>query len=134
MGGIMKNNAWTLKFLFVSLLFSLSVISNFAKGEDQSSLINKIESIDFATLPGGRVNISIKTTQPLANPPAGFSLNNPSRIALDFPRVANGLNKSNIAVDQGALKSVTLAQGKERTRMVLNLTKSVGYNTSVKGN
>lgn len=130
----MKTNAWTSKFIFASLLISLSVFSSFSKAEDQSSLANKIESIDFATLPGGRVNISIKTSQPLANPPAGFSLNNPSRIALDFPRVANGLNKNNIAVDQGALKSVTLAQGKERTRMVLNLSKNVGYNTSVKGN
>lgn len=130
----MKTNAWILKLLQMSLLLSLSVFSNFLKAEDQSSLTNKIESIDFATLPGGRVNISIKTTRPLFNPPAGFSLNNPSRIALDFPKVANGLNKSNIAVDQGALKSVTLAQGKERTRLVLNLTKNVGYNTSVRGN
>lgn len=130
----MKTNAWILKLLQMSLLLSLSVFSNFLKAEDQSSLTNKIESIDFATLPGGRVNISIKTTRPLSNPPAGFSLNNPSRIALDFPKVANGLNKSNIAVDQGALKSVTLAQGKERTRLVLNLSKNVGYNTSVRGN
>lgn len=130
----MKTNAWTLKLLQMSLLLSLSVFSNFLKAEDQSSLTNKIESIDFATLSGGRVNISIKTTRPLSNPPAGFSLNNPARIALDFPKVANGLNRSNIAVDQGALKSVTLAQGKERTRLVLNLTKNVGYNTSVRGN
>jgi type IV pilus assembly protein PilQ len=130
----MKTNAWIFKFLLASLLLGLSVFSNFLKAEDQSNLANKIESIDFATLPGGRVNIILKTTQPLANPPAGFSLNNPSRIALDFPRVANGLNKNNIAVDQGALKSVTLAQGKERTRLVLNLTKNVGYNATVKGN
>ncbi|PPC92661.1 MAG: secretin [Methylotenera sp.] len=130
----MKANAWTFKFLLASMLLGLSVFSNILKAEDQSNLTNKIESIDFATLPGGRVNIILKTTQPLANPPAGFSLNNPSRIALDFPRVANGLNKSNIAVDQGALKSVTLAQGKERTRLVLNLSKNVGYNTTVKGN
>jgi type IV pilus assembly protein PilQ len=130
----MKNNAWTLKFVLASLLVCLGVFSNFIWAEDQSNLTNKIESIDFSTLPGGRVNILIKTTQPLTNPPAGFTLNNPSRIALDFPRVANGLNKNNLAVDQGALKSVTLAQGKERTRMVLNLTKNVGYNTTLKGN
>ena len=130
----MKTNAWTFKFLLASLLLSLSVFSTFLKAEDQSNLANKIESIDFATLPGGRVNIVLKTTQPLSNPPAGFSLNNPSRIALDFPRVANGLNKNNIVVEQGAVKSITLAQGKERTRIVLNLNRNVGYNASVKGN
>jgi type IV pilus assembly protein PilQ len=68
----MKTNAWIFKFLLASLLLGLSVFSNFLKAEDQSNLANKIESIDFATLPGGRVNIILKTTQPLANPQQGF--------------------------------------------------------------
>ncbi|OIR02489.1 type IV pilus biogenesis and competence protein PilQ precursor [mine drainage metagenome] len=130
----MKKNAWMAKLLQTALLLSLTLLVSVSQAEDQSTLVNKIENIDFSTLPGGRVAIRIKTTQPLANPPAGFTLNNPARIALDFPKVANGLSKSNVAVDQGALKSVTLAQAKERTRMVLNLTKNVGYNTSVSGN
>ena len=130
----MKTNTWISKFFQVILLLSLAVFTGLVQAEDQSELTNKIESIDFSTLPGGRVAIRIKTTQPLANPPAGFTLNNPARIALDFPKVASGLPKSNITADQGALKSVTLAQAKERTRMVLNLSKSVGYSATVSGN
>lgn len=129
----MKKSAWIIKFLLATLVFGLTVFSGQSRSEDQSDLKNKIENIDFSSLPGGRVSIRIRTTQPLANPPAGFTLNNPARIALDFPKVANGLVKSNIVADQGALKSVTLAQGKERTRMVLNLTKNVGYNTTISG-
>ena len=101
---------------------------------EEVSMTNKIESIDFSPLSGGRVSVRIKTSQPLANPPAGFTLKSPARIALDFPQTANGLNKSNIKSDQGSLKSVTLAQAKDRTRMVLNLSKSVGYNTTLNGN
>ncbi len=130
---MMKTNV-CLKFLLASLIMALVVFSGLVKAEEQSGLTNKIESVDFSSLPGGRVAIVIKTTQPLANPPAGFTLNNPSRIALDFPKVANGLSKSNIQADQGALKSVTLAQARERTRIVLNLSKNVGYATVVKGN
>jgi type IV pilus assembly protein PilQ len=130
----MKTNAWTSKFLLATLLLGLSIFPSLSKAEDQSGLANKIESVDFSSLPGGRVSISIKTSQPLTNPPAGFTLNNPARIALDFPKVGNGLNKSSLQADHGSLKSVTLAQGKERTRMVLNLTKSVGYSTTVSGN
>jgi type IV pilus assembly protein PilQ len=122
-----------LKFLQAGLLISLAVLSSSSYAEEQSTLTNKIESVDFASLPGGRVAIHIKTTEPLANPPAGFTLNNPARIALDFPNVGNGLAKSNISADQGVLKSVTLAQGKDRTRMVLNLSKNVGYNTTANG-
>lgn len=95
---------------------------------------NNIESIDFSPLSGGRVSIRVKTSQPLANPPAGFTLKNPARIALDFPATGNGLNKSNLKSEQGVLKSVTLAQAKDRTRMVLNLSKAVSYNTEVDGN
>ncbi len=131
---MMRVNTWMSKFLQAVFLLALSVFSGMSYAEDQSELANKIESVDFSSLPGGRVAIHIKTTQPLTNPPAGFTLNNPSRIALDFPKVANGLAKTNIPADQGALKSVTLAQAKERTRMVLNLSKSVGYNTAVSGN
>lgn len=105
-----------------------------SQAEDQSALANKIESVDFSTLPGGRVSIRVKTTEPLVNAPAGFTLSDPARIALDFPKVGNGLAKNNITAGQGELKSITLAQAKDRTRMVLNLTKNVGYTTSLSGN
>lgn len=131
---MMKTTMWISKMLQVTLLLVLTMLSNLSLAEDQSGLENKIESVEFSTLPGGRVSIHVKTTQALANPPAGFTLNNPSRIALDFPKVANGLSKTNIPADQGALKSISLAQAKERTRMVLNLAKNVGYSTSVNGN
>lgn len=95
---------------------------------------NKIEKVDFAGMSGDRVAITITTTQPLTNPPAGFTIKTPPRIALDFPNTTNGLQKSSLAADQGVLKSVNLAQAKDRTRLVLNLTKSSGYTTEVNGN
>lgn len=130
----MKNNMWMTKLLQASLMAIFMLFADFSQAEEQSTLSNKIESIDFSTLPGGRVAIHVKTTQPLANLPAGFSLNSPARIALDFPNVANGLAKTNIPAIYGALKSVTLAQAKERTRMVLNLAKNVGYSTTASAN
>ena len=121
------------RFFTLMLLVSMSFFGNvFAIEED--IFTNKIEKIDFSALSGGRVSIRVQLKEPIANPPAGFTLNNPARIALDFPRVGNGLEKNNIANEQGALKSVSLAQAKDRTRMVLNLSKNVGYNTVVSGN
>ncbi|OGV77213.1 MAG: secretin [Methylotenera sp. RIFCSPLOWO2_02_FULL_45_14] len=125
---------WMAKILQAALLLGLTMFSGLLLAEDQSALANKIESIDYSTLSGGRVSIRVKTTLPLKNPPAGFTLNNPSRIALDFPQVGNGLAKNNITADQGSLKSITLAQGKDRTRLVLNLSKNVGYSTTANGN
>lgn len=78
--------------------------------------------------------ILLKTTQPMANPPAGFTLNSPPRIALDFPKIGSLLAKDLIKVDQGPLKSISVAQAKDRTRMVLNLTKSTQHVATVKKN
>nr|WP_235272705.1 type IV pilus secretin PilQ [Methylotenera versatilis] len=126
------------KIFAVSLLLSSSLGLSFinsavAATNDESLYTNKIENIDFSALSGGRVSIRLQMQEPLANPPAGFTLNSPARIALDFPKTANGLNKNNIANEQGALKSVSFAQAKDRTRVVLNLTKNVGYNTVLNG-
>ena len=121
------------KLFTVALVLATSLMSTaFAAGEE-SLLSNKIENIDFSALSGGRVSIRIQLKDALVNPPAGFTLNNPSRIALDFPQTANGLTKSNIVSEQGALKSISLAQAKDRTRMVLNLSKNVSYNTILNG-
>ena len=118
--------------LFALLLLSAGLFGNVYAADDDV-FANKIESIDFSALAGGRVSIRIQLKEAMANPPASFTLNNPARIALDFPQTGNGIGKNNIPSAQGALKSVSLAQAKDRTRMVLNLTKTVGYNTVVNG-
>ena len=119
--------------LMVATSLALVVSSNAFAANDESALSNRIENIDFSALSGGRVSIRLKMKEALANPPAGFTLNNPARIALDFPNTANGLSKNNISSEQGALKSVSFAQAKDRTRVVLNLSKNVGYNTVLNG-
>ena len=119
-------------FAFV-LVIGMGLFGNAFAADDENLYSNKIENIDFSALSGGRVSIRIQMQEALANPPAGFTLSSPARIALDFPKTANGLAKNNIPSEQGALKSVSLAQAKDRTRMVLNLSKKVGYNTVLNG-
>lgn len=121
-------------FAAICAMLAMGIIPSLALGEEQEGLANRIEKVDFSSLSGGRVAIRIQTSAELANPPAGFSLNNPPRIALDFPNTASGLAKSNIPADQGALKSISVAQAKERTRLVLNLSKAVSYTSSISGN
>lgn len=116
----------------ITLIFSTMLFSSILSAEEQVNLANTIEKVDFSSLPGGRVAIRITTTQALANPPAGFTINNPPRISLDFLETANGLKTNILRADQGTLKSINFAQAKNRTRMVLNLTKTVAYNTTVK--
>lgn len=134
-GEMMNINKWAFKVVSTGLLTIFVGFTPLASmAEEAPGLTNKIDNIDFATLPGGKVSITIHTAEALQNPPAGFTLNSPPRIALDFPNTANGLLKNNINAAQGVLKSVSLAQAKDRTRLVLNLSKAIGYTATVNGN
>ncbi|CAN4275988.1 HofQ Type II secretory pathway, component HofQ [Methylophilaceae bacterium] len=95
--------------------------------------INKIEKISFANLPGGKVTVTITTTEPVTQVPASFTLDKPARIALDFPKMSNGLGKSKLTAEQGGLASVSLAEAKGRTRVLLNLTKKMAYSSQLNG-
>lgn len=103
-----------------------------AEGEEPAE--NAITGIDYTVLQGGKVVLKVGLKQPLANQPAGFTINNPPRIALDFPNTANGLGKSAINIGEGALRSVNVVQSGKRTRLVLNLSRNIPYDTTVEGN
>lgn len=80
----MKTNMLITKFLQATFLLVMTVFSGLLQAEDQSASANKIESVDVSSLPGGRVSISVKTTQPLANPPRRFFTGQSGKNCLGF--------------------------------------------------
>lgn len=114
-------------------IVGLPILANSAIAADNGLVQNSIEKVDFTTMPGDKVNIRITLSQPLKNPPAGFSLTDPARIALDFPNTTNSLQKNSMVIHQGVLRSMSLAEAKGRTRMVLNLSKPSSYTANVSG-
>ena len=66
--------------------------------------------------------------------PQGFTVSNPPRIAIDLPDTANGLNRNQIEAGEGDLKSVSIVQTGNRTRLVMNLTRTLTYTQAVDGN
>lgn len=95
---------------------------------------NSIESLDYSTQQSGKILITLKLKQPLKNPPAGFAVNNPPRIALDLPDTANALGKNTITAGEGLLRSLNIVQAGNRTRLVINLSQPAGYETQIEGN
>ena len=75
---------------------------------------NMLESIDFAGLPGNRVQITMTTSGP-ASEPLSFTIDNPARIALDFPGTSNALQQRSQVIGIGTAESLTAieAQGRE---------------------
>ena len=93
---------------------------------------NAIQSINSSQQAGSDV-VRIEMSEPLAAVPAGFAVQTPPRIAIDLPGVANALGKSNVEINQGNLRSVSVAQSGERTRLVLNLKKAANYRAELQG-
>jgi type IV pilus assembly protein PilQ len=93
---------------------------------------NVIQSINSSQQAGAEV-IRIELTEALTAVPAGFTVQSPPRVALDLPGVTNGLGKSSVEINQGNLRSVSIAQAGERTRLVLNLKAPAGYRAQIDG-
>jgi type IV pilus assembly protein PilQ len=109
-------------FLFFVALFCSAVVS----------AQTAIESITGSTQGGSDV-VRIDLSQALTSLPVGFAIQSPARIALDFPGVTNAMGRSTVDVNQGNLKSVSVVQAGERTRVVLNLKQPAAYKAEIQG-
>lgn len=85
------------------------------------------------SIQGGTEVVRIDLSQALTALPTGFAIQSPARIALDFPGVTNTMGRSTIEINQGNLKSVSVVQAGERTRVVLNLKQPAAYKAEIQG-
>ena len=94
---------------------------------------NAIEAINVSPAAGGKVVVRVTMKQAPAAAPAGFTVNNPPRIAFDFPNTTSALGRSTQDVGEGDLRSINVVQAGDRTRLVLNLARASGYDTQIDG-
>ena len=94
---------------------------------------NAIEAINVSPAAGGKVVVKVTMKQAPAAAPAGFTINNPPRIAFDFPNTTSALGRSTQEVGEGELRSINVVQAGDRTRLVLNLSRASGYDTQIEG-
>ena len=92
----------------------------------------KIESVS-GTVQNGTEIVRIDLSQALAQLPGSFSVQSPARIALDFPNASGAMGRSNVDVNQGNLRSISVAPSGERTRVVINLKQFTSYRTQWQG-
>ncbi len=94
---------------------------------------NTIEAIDVSPQAGDKIIIKVTLREAPANPPAGFTVTNPPRIAFDFPDTGNALGRTAQEVGEGDLRRINVVQGAGRTRMVLELAKTLSYDMQIEG-
>lgn len=92
-----------------------------------------LDDISYSVLPGERVQLKIELSEPMQGEPMSFTIDNPARIALDFPNTTLGAVTKNQSIDVGVATSVSVVEAAGRTRVVLNLVRSVAYEIDVQG-
>ena len=93
---------------------------------------NVIQSINSTQQAGAEV-VRIELSEPLTAVPNGFAIQAPPRIAIDLPGVGSALGRPTVEVNQGNLRSVSIAQSGDRTRLVLNLKQPSSYRAQIEG-
>lgn len=91
-----------------------------------------IESVQ-GSIQGGVEVVRIELSQAPAQVPTGFSIQAPARVALDLPGYVNAVGRAAVEINQGNMRSVSVAQAGDRSRVVVNLKTPTTYKTQLQG-
>ena len=121
---------YLLQTLSLFCLFSTLVMANTAQPVAIPS--NVIKNVEYSTLPGNRLQISLELSE-LAITPLSFTIDNPARIAFDFAETGSTLPKRSQPIGIGVAQSMTTISTKTKTRVILNLSEVVPYQVTTQG-
>lgn len=116
------------RLMAAALVFTaLLTVSSLSRADVQ------IIDTSFVSLPGNRIELRFDFDNPPPLP-RSYMIENPARVVMDLPGVTNGLGSKHIDVKSGQLDSVSLAEVKDRVRLIANLYESAEYDSYVEGN
>jgi len=114
---------------FISLCFIVLMANPIAA----AAKTNTLSEINYTALPGDQVEIRISMDNPAVEP-GSFTIDSPARIAFDFPDTKVKLPSRSQNIGVGVVRSMNIVEAGGRSRVVLNLSKLVSYQTFVDGN
>ena len=114
---------------FISLCFIVLMANPIAA----AAKTNALSEINYTALPGDQVEIRISMDNPAVEP-GSFTIDSPARIAFDFPDTKVKLPSRSQNIGVGVVRSMNIVEAGGRSRVVLNLSRLVSYQTFVDGN
>jgi len=121
-------------FKFMTHVSGLAAMTVFAMTATLAHAQNSIESVNISGQQGGTTLVKITLKNTPAATPASFAVNNPPRIAFDFPDTVNGSGKTVQEVGEGDVRRVNIVQAGNRSRLVLEIARPLGYDAKIEGN
>lgn len=94
---------------------------------------NVIRAVETSVQSGVEV-IRIQTATPLSAIPDGFVVQAPARIAFDFLDTTSQVPRQALEGGRGNLRSANVVQAGNRSRLILNLQQTTGYEAKIENN
>jgi type IV pilus assembly protein PilQ len=94
---------------------------------------NAIQAITANAQLAGTDVVRVDFAEALTAIPNGFAIQSPPRIVVDLVGVGSVLGRPTVELQQGNIRSVSVAQAGERTRLVLNLRSAARYKAELHG-
>jgi type IV pilus assembly protein PilQ len=113
----------------IAVILSLGALVAQAGESVNSDALNSIQSISANNEAGGKVVITVAMKSAPSGQPTTFAINTPPRIVFDFANTENGLGKSTQEFGEGDLRSANIVQAGSRTRLVVNLTQMLSFDS-----
>lgn len=93
----------------------------------------ELQDIKFAELPGEKVELRLRFDE-LPSDPAGYTIEKPARIVLDFEDTDNSLAQKKFTMDIGDVSGAVVVSSGGRTRLIVNMSQLATYTTRKEGN
>jgi type IV pilus assembly protein PilQ len=85
-----------------------------------------LDDIAFTALPGGGFEAKLSFSEDV-DKPAGYVIESPPRMVFDFPNAKSALAQKKYALSFDIAKSAVVVTSGDRTRLILNLRETAGY-------
>ncbi|MEW6445264.1 MAG: type IV pilus secretin PilQ [Pseudomonadota bacterium] len=95
--------------------------------------VNAIQGMEASNQTDGSVQIRFSMSETPQGAPSHFSIEQPARIALDFPDTRIGIDKRVQALENGMVHDVRFAEAQGRTRAVVSLRENSAYDVKLDG-
>jgi len=120
-----RNKNSNLRLITLVMVLAVSLV--------ESAWAVKLVGLESSSLPGDALEIKFQfdSAPPV---PAGYTIESPARIALDLKGVESALKEKYHSLGNGNVRSATVMGTGDRTRVIINMSSLVAYETEVVGN
>jgi type IV pilus assembly protein PilQ len=126
------NSTSTIRSIKQGLAYAMVCVSTLLIASAASALT--LDDMSYTSLPGDRVQLRLQLSEPVGSDMLSFTIDNPARVAIDFPGTSLNLEQKSQNIGIGNAEQVTAVEAEGRTRVVVNLTSMVPYDLSSDGN